>query len=242
MIDADFVSAIVENAQAKAVVVNGKGYSSAQLFNPPLPIEPEFPALQVHALDSLIGYIKENRDSIEFAGCQIQSQAQSAELISGPKGENRKRDVMVKAASGAPNHVFGQYQSLEDFRIYLMSQFRDTPDRETVLRFLARITDEVVKTSEDDGISQTVIVKSGIASHASATVPSPLQLAPIRTFIEVEQPIGSFIFRLKQIKDALPQAGLWELHTNWKREAAVATKAYLDKAIEGLAVKVPVLA
>ena len=49
------------------------------------------------------------------------------------------------------------------------------------------------------------------------------------TFIEVEQPEGIFLFRMKSDK------GLWcslhEIHTNWKRQAAISVKEYLENQV-----------
>lgn len=225
MIDRDFIEAIIENAQAKVVTVDGKEYSTATLVNPPLPEEPQYPTLQLLTLDSLIDYAKEDTSedpSLIVAG------ADKVLWFGEETGERRIRPVYARVNRGFDAPCFGQYQSIEDFRIWLLTRFRDTPDREIVLKFIVKVSDEHVATSEDDGISQTVTVRKGIATHSAATVPSPLQLAPIRTFIEVEQPVGHFIFRLKQEKDKLPTAALFELPTNWEREAAINVKKYLD--------------
>lgn len=242
MIDSEFVQAIVDNAQPKVVSVNGREYSTAQVFNAPLPEQPNFPEVGLYTLDSLVDYIAANRDSINLKGATIWAYSQVAQLVSQPNGEKRQRDVYAKASAQVSGYNFGGYQSIEDFRIALLTQFKDTADRETVLRFIAKVSDEHVATSEDNGVSQSVTIRSGIATHQQQTVPSPIQLAPIRTFIEVEQPTGHFLFRMKQEKDKLPTSTLFELHTNWKRDAAVAVKKYLDAALKAKALEIPVFA
>lgn len=245
MIDATFVKAIVDTAEPfLAKSENGREYSSRQMFNLPPPTEPAFPGIDLYSLDSLVEYINANRDGAIFDEAQILAKSQTVMLISRPMGENRIRQVYASVTRGTEGEVkFGEYTNLEDFRIYLLTKFRDTPDRETLLRFIAKVSDERVATSEDNGVAQTVTVRSGVATHAQGVVPSPIQLAPIRTFIEVDQPVGHFLFRLKQVKDALPLAALFELHTNWKRDAAMSVKAYLDAKMEGLGEKrIPVFA
>lgn len=227
MIDSTFVEAIVENAQAKTVIVEGKEYSTGTLYNPPLPIEPVFPTVQLLTLDSLTDYMKINTADNRMVLAFVVADAAHVRLMGDEDGINRVRPVFAQVSRNLAPPIFGEYRNIEDFRIWLMTRFNDTPDRETVLRFITKISDEHVATSEDNGISQTVTVRSGIATHSAAVVPSPLQLAPIRTFIEVEQPMGSFIFRLKQEKDKLPTAALFELPTNWEREAAINVKNYL---------------
>lgn len=228
MIDRDFVDAIVENSQAKVVTVNGKEYATDTVYNPPLPDEQSFPSVRLLTLDSLVEYITANVDTVDLGQAMILVNAEHATLLGLEEGERRRRPVFAQIHRNFAVPCFGSYQSIEDFRIWLLTRFRDTPDREIVLKFIVKVSDEHVSTSEDDGISQTVTVRKGIATHSAATVPSPLQLAPIRTFIEVEQPTGHFIFRLKQEKDKLPTAALFELPTNWEREAAINVKKYLD--------------
>ena len=228
MIDRDFVDAIVENSQAKVVTVNGKEYATGELHNPPMPIEPDFPTIHLLTLDSLVEYITANRDGLNLDGSSILATAEHARLVGRETGVLRKRPFFASVRRNLAETSFGSYQPIEDFRIYMMTRFRGTPDREVILKFITKISDEHVATSEDNGVSQSVTVRSGIATHSEAQVPSPLQLAPIRTFIEVEQPVGHFIFRLRREKDKLPTAALFELPTNWEREAAVNVKNYLS--------------
>lgn len=227
--DAETVQEIAGLAGPKVVTVNGREYSSATLVNPPLPTEPEFPEVSLHSLDSLMDFIGQQAPSfLKDNECFVLCQSQGVYLQTKPLGENRRRDTLAYVGAGAGSFAFGQYAALEDMRLGLLTNFVDTPSRQEVLLFLSKVTDQQVATSEDDGVSQTVTAKSGIASYGKATVPSPVTLQPIRTFAEVEQPAGKFVLRLKQQEKGLPQAGLFELHTNWQRQAALNVKAYLE--------------
>lgn len=225
MIDADFVRAVVGNSKPVIVEVGGKQFSSAALHNPPLATEPPYPTLKLYSLDSLIDFIRgrANKDA-SFVNCF----AAAVEFVSAPQGENRKRDVFVRVDADVQEFQFGTYLSLEDFRVQLLTRFAETVLRAQLLGFISKITDSNVLTSEDDGVSQRITAKIGVASYGSEAVPSPVRLNPIRTFAEIEQPEGQFIFRLQSVKDQLPKAALFELHTNWKRAAAMAVKANLD--------------
>ena len=48
----------------------------------------------------------------------------------------------------------------------------------------------------DDGITQQVVAKQGALLAADVKVSPIYQLAPFRTFIEVEQPESEFLFRV----------------------------------------------
>ncbi len=228
MLDASFVKAIQDSANTEILVVGEKSFSTKTVFNLPLPIEPRNPSVGLVSLDSLLDYIKADAETLRTAGAFVVCDEDTVTLQSKPQGENKQRDVFIKVDAGVQHFSFGQYMDLDALRLELLTKFSETVFRAQVLQFLSKITDSNVKTSEDDGISQTITVKAGIASYGQATVPSPIRLNPIRTFIEVEQPEGSFVLRLKAVKDSLPQAALYELHTNWKRAAAVAVKGYLD--------------
>lgn len=222
MIDADFVAKIVENAQPRILMVGDRSYSTALLQNLPLPTEPEYPGIALYSLDSFVDAVKSMTDG--FVKCAPLEVAFCTE----PKGEHRKREIRVKALPNVNGPKLGEYESLENMRLSLLTGFVDTPSRQECLIFLSQVTDQSVMTSADDGVSQTVTAKTGIASYGKAAVPSPVTLQPIRTFAEVEQPEGKFVMRLKQQEKGLPLAGLFELHTNWQRQAALNVKAYLD--------------
>ncbi|MNW60692.1 hypothetical protein D3C74_386970 [compost metagenome] len=56
------------------------------------------------------------------------------------------------------------------------------------------------------GMTQSVVAKTGVATVEDVKVPNPVLLAPYRTFVEVEQPESSFVFRMKDG----PSAALFE--------------------------------
>lgn len=180
-------------------------------------------------------YIKDARDAeagaLNIASIQIVCGSQTVELIGAPQGERRQRDIMAVVEAGVVPYRFGQYRDLETFRVDLMTLFEETEDRNKVLSFISKISDNNVRTSEDDGISQTMTAKIGLASFAEMPVPSPVLLRPIRTFLEVAQPEGVFLFRMRKAQTG-PEAALFEIQTNWQREASIRVRDYLRKVPE----------
>jgi len=224
MFDGTFIEAFEESLQPKVLTINNRQYSTELVHNAPLPNEPGYPTVVMFSLDSLVDFVARNPVESSF----VNADAQAAFYLSPPVGENRKRDMLAQAKPNVGSFAFGQYVSLEEFRIAMLTQFQETVFRAQILAFVSKITDTNVKTSEDDGVSQSITMKTGIASYGEGQVPSPVRLQPIRTFIEVEQPEGLFVLRLQQVKDALPKIGLFELHTNWQRSAALSVKEYLE--------------
>ncbi|CAM3000170.1 hypothetical protein HAHI6034_11055 [Hathewaya histolytica] len=113
----------------------------------------------------------------------------------------------------------------------LQSSFVNVGDKEVLLKYTGLIQDEAVKSIGDDGVSQQVTVKTGVASVGQAVVPNPVKLAPYRTFPEVDQPISEFIFRMKEG----PSAAIFESDGGaWRNEAIKNIKEYLQERLECL--------
>lgn len=117
----------------------------------------------------------------------------------------------------------------ETFNIMLQSSFADKGDKETLLKYTGLIRDEAVKTTGDDGISQQVTIKTGVASVAQAVVPNPATLAPYRTFQEIDQVESKFIFRMKDG----PRAAIFEADGGqWRNETIIRIKTYLNEQLK----------
>jgi hypothetical protein len=89
--------------------------------------------------------------------------------------------------------------------------------------------------TEDDGISQQVNLRRGIsgAVKEQKTAPSIIQLKPIRTFAEIDQPASEFLFRLKSFgNNTPPSCALIEADCGvWRNAAMLNIKAWLKENI-----------
>ena len=113
---------------------------------------------------------------------------------------------------------YGTFYDQEFMIIALQSLFVPTPTVGALLNIVGRVQDESALQCTDDGISQSVAVKSGIASTAEVKLPNPVVLQPFRTFLEIEQPPSNFILRMRKSKGGSPEfaffvadGGLWKL-------------------------------
>jgi hypothetical protein len=105
---------------------------------------------------------------------------------------------------------------------------------------VGNIKEENVRQTGDDGVTQTVTAKSGIARVEDVSVPNPVHLAPFRTFREVSQPLSPFVLRMKQGREGgLPTVALFEADGGkWKLDAIQFIRDYLAGKIE----TVPIIA
>ena len=193
--------------------------------------EPVASKLTVSTLTGLVDYIKTNVDKLE-GKLLIQVKSPEEVTLYSPLNADREREKYVSAEAILPNNVvYDRFLDTERFNIMLQSAFVDDEDKSKLLKYTALITDDTVKNFGDDGISQKVTVKTGVASVSDAVVPNPVTLAPFRTFPEVEQPESKFIFRMKEG----PSAALFEADGGaWRNKAILNIKAYLEKELEQL--------
>lgn len=190
-------------------------------------------SLTVSTLTGLVDYIKTNADDLDTK-LLIQVESPIKVNLFSPLNDDRKREEYITAQAILPDNIyFSRYLDTERFNIMLQSSFVANDDRELILKYTGLVQDEAVKTYGDDGVSQQVTVKTGVATVGNAVVPNPVTLAPYRTFPEIEQPESKFIFRMQNQNG--PEAALYEADGKaWRNKAIRDIKEYLEKALEDL--------
>jgi len=142
-----------------------------------------------------------------------------------------ERFNLYSATAELPRITFDNYLDLEAMNIMLKSTFVQNDTRDKLIAILGNVKEEAVKTSSDDGMSQSVVAKTGIATVGNVKIPPIVNLAPYRTFVEVEQPEGEFLLRLQQG----PKAALFEADGGaWKMAARKNIKDYFENALSYL--------
>lgn len=196
---------------------------------------PRAKSIEMNTLSSLIDYIKSGVDSFSDQMIIHVESPTKVRMYSALDCE-REREYVVEVNAQLPRFAFDQFQDHESFCIGIQAKCIDDPDTDKALLLKFAGTVEAGSVSEygDDGVSQKATVKTGIASKGEALVPSPARLKPFRTFVEVEQPVSSFIFRMKEDKyNKGIQCALFEADGGaWKIEAMEAISGYLSDALE----------
>ena len=141
--------------------------------------------------------------------------------------DERKREVLVEVTGQVPQITFNRYIDRESFNIALQSKFIHDDNVALLLKFVGTVQSESVAAYGDDGVSQKATIKKGIAGSQDALVPNPVVLRPYRTFMEVEQPASSFVFRMKEDRDI--ECAIFEADGGaWKNAAMQNIKDYLE--------------
>lgn len=209
---------LVSLGKAERHEIGGQQFTDKPLH---LVKEPVANELQVSTLSSLVDYLKS-----DFLDADITSDYEHVILLHiksptevlalSPLNNDKNRDKFIRAIAPIPEFYFDRWYDRESFNIKLQSCFVKNDDRNVMLKVVGNTKEEMVKEIGDDGISQAVVAKTGIASVGNVEVPNPVSLAPYRTFVEVEQPTSDFIFRMQNG----PECALFEADGGkWKLEA-----------------------
>jgi len=208
--------------------INGEQYSDKPLHKIAHPlVEP----LRVRNLSAVVEYLKSKFDYGEVSEERLMVHIESPTSIKiyEELNINGNRNEVVHAIALIPDFRFDNWYDAENFNIKMQSCFVNNEDKEVVLKVVGNIKEDNVQTVGDDGVSQAVTAKIGVAAVAKVQVPNPVKLKPFRTFVEVEQPESEFILRMK----SGPHCALFEADGGaWKLEAMNNIKAYLKECLE----------
>ncbi|KJS85129.1 MAG: hypothetical protein JM58_09120 [Peptococcaceae bacterium BICA1-8] len=217
------------------IEIGGKTFSTKNLE---LVTTPNASPLTVNTLSGLTDYICSGFDNDTFAGNLIHIVGPAKVNLISNLLEDSSRETYMTTEAMTPVFRFGQWYDIESFIIALQSSFVKNLDVEKILRLVGNIEEKAIRTFTDDGISQGVAARTGLAKVDEVVVPNPVLLAPYRSFIEIEQPESNFVFRLKQGKE-MPECALFEADGGaWKLEAMKRIKEYLDEQLKDMDIKV----
>lgn len=165
--------------------------------------DPSPPVFGVSTLSGLASYLAESIDEGAEAATVSAVHVVSPTLVRAVgdiHGDFAQRFTVAEAVPFLPDHKFqlGRALSLEDFIIGMQSHFIQDDATKQILEIVGNIVDEEEVVTEDDGMSQTVVARAGIAGRQSISVPNPVTLRPFRTFPEIEQPSSQYIVRVNK--------------------------------------------
>lgn len=229
MFNKEAIELIMQGYAPEVKEINGAKYTTKQLFRIEEPVAAK---MQVKSLRAIIDFIESGID--DLGDVYIHIMDPRSVYVTSALNKDQKRTCFLHAQADPCNFRFGQFVDAETFIIGLQAQFtdgmvNDRTDKGTLLQYIGTMTEVHESKMADDGVSQTATVKTGIAAKGEKVAPNPVNLSPYRTFIEVEQPISSFVLRLKEGG----YAALFEADGGaWEREAVGNIREYLEKELE----------
>lgn len=225
-------------AEPHTLNVNGETYADKQVYRMDKGLRAK--AIHMSTLTSLVTYIKEDVDGLK--GLTGPDEGRYLVHIISPTAVSlvsyldldRCRETLVEVNASVPDFAFGRYTGHESFLIALQSKFIENEDRQLLLKFAGTIESGSIAEYGDTGVAQKATVKTGIASKGDAIIPNPVSLKPFRTFIEVEQPESSFVFRMRDEACGV-ECAIFEADGGaWKNWAMNNVKEYLQHELSDI--------
>ncbi len=246
--------------EPKEITVHGEKYiatgSKLERFQPKQPVFSDiFP---VYSLQGLVDFLKTDVDKYFSDGNAGSSKASvdptaferfivrvtsptRVEVYTPVFGPLRKRECIAFCEITLPSILFDTFLPAEDLLIMLNTRFEDDAviqgtvcNRKLAMQLVGNLRNEQSDQTADDGYSQRVTVKAGVAVAEDVKIENPIYLVPKRTFHEVPQPASPFVLRFKAEEKAT-YAALFESDGGaWKYKAVQNIAAWLKAQLKDI--------
>jgi hypothetical protein len=116
-----------------------------------------------------------------------------------------------------------------------MAFFEPTPSLSLLLQVVGNTLQNAEINLSDDGVTQRTTTRNGIARKAEIDLPNPIVLKPYATFVEVDQPEISYVFRMREGGKDGVECALFDADGNrYKLDTVQRIKDYLREEIQGI--------
>lgn len=155
------------------------------------------------------------RTELEKVGTTIMVQVKSNDTVEVMTTylSDFSRNTLYRAKADAPGLYTG-FRGREVALIELRSLCIPNEGTAYLLDLLSRMTNENSVSTNDNGVTQTVEARQGVALNALIEIKPRVMLRPFRTFLEVEQPESEFLLRVdpdEGIGFFEADGGIWKL-------------------------------
>jgi len=218
---------IIEEVGDSVFVISGSG--RAEEIRPTI-FHPD--TLPLHSLEALVKMIQTEAASMAAPLYITIPDHLTVRCFGQPDPDARYfRQVYYEArATDVPGFRDG-FREQEKAIIELRSRFAPGEGVDYLLDLLSRISKDSNVSTTDNGVSQTVEARQGIAIKITEAIKPRVPLRPFRTFQEVEQPESEFLLRM----DEEGNIGLFEADGGmWKLTARQTIKAFLNQELAEL--------
>jgi len=228
----DLTKETIEKIQTLAApnISEHHGYKfTDKTLTPILPVDYRPATLLVHTLTGIVDFLREIKIEDNYF-IHVESPSE-VHLYSKARGVKMERTHYIESnLQDFRGFAFGQFLPHEQFIINLQTLFIPNDDLARLLKLVGTAKNQGSIESTDDGIGQKMQIAKGV--HLGETVPiaNPFQLAPYRTFPEVEQPESMFVLRVRGKEGSIPECALFESDgLAWKIKAIQIIRLYLKK-------------
>lgn len=223
------INRILELAAPTTYEIEGEHFASERLHR----IDPKKnvpTAITVNGLDSVCKLVR-NEAAAVGRKLFIQIADYRNVKVFSTYDKDFERCTLYNCAADTPQICMGSYMNYERAVVELRSLYIPNEGTNYLLSLLASITQESKVTSTDNGVTQKVEAKTGIALNQLVEIRPRVNLQPFRTFVEVAQPESEFLLRIND--DGC--IGLFPADGGvWKLEATRNVAAYFEEHLKDL--------
>ena len=225
----EFITGLKEDAlEPKVLNIDGKTYCTKHMER--YDVKRYADTLRISTLTALVDYIKGCPEELNKKMI-IQIVSPSSVILKSGLDEEKNREALLEVKADLPLFDDNRWMSQESFMIMLQAMFDDTPDKDALLKIAGNIQNKATADYGDDGVTQKTTIRQGVASLVDVKVPNPVMLRPYRTFMEIEQPVSEFIFRINGDGEE-PDFKLVDANgKKWVIEAKQRIKEYLEREL-----------
>lgn len=224
-----FVEKLESMAAPTLFQVEGRTYSSERLcrIDPPR-YRPD--AIEVSGLDSICKLVR-NEAKLAADRIFVRVAAYNRVEVFTIYDDQMVRSDLYRCKADTPSITVNRFNPYEAAVIELRSLYIPNEGTDYLLKLLSSISSESKVVSTDNGVTQTVEAKQGIAMNQMVQVKPRVSLKPFRTFLEVEQPESEFLLRINEEG----KIGLYEADGGvWKLEATRNVAKYFEDNLKDL--------
>ena len=248
--------------EPKEVTIHGEKYiatgNKLDRFQPHQPMFSDIFA--VYSLQGLVDFLKTDVDKYFASGSENACSSPSkdgptafdrfivrvtsptrVEVFTPVFGPSRKRECIAFCEITLPPITFDKYILAEDLLIMLNTRFDDdhvgngeVSNRSLAMQLVGNLRNEQSNQTADDGFSQRVTVKTGVAEAQEVKIENPIYLVPKRTFHEVPQPGSPFVLRFKELENTVCAALFESDGGAWKYAAVKNIAAWLKAQLKDI--------
>ena len=166
----------------------------------------------VSGLDSICKLIRTELEKVDTT-IMVQVKSNDTVEVMTTYLSDFSRNTLYRAKADAPGLYTG-FRGREVALIELRSLCIPNEGTAYLLDLLSRMTNENSVSTNDNGVTQTVEARQGVALNAVVEIKPRVMLRPFRTFLEVEQPESEFLLRVdpdEGIGFFEADGGIWKL-------------------------------
>lgn len=221
-----------KNSEINTKEINGRIFTSnenlSEIREPVYRIDDYY---EFNNISSLFKYLSEIKNHVLMKGKKVLISVDNCRQITAKTlpDEHGQSERIAIVKPKLPSITFNCYLSLEEFIIQLQTKFVKNENQDNLLSLVSRFQRNTEVKTEDDGITQRIVVSEGAGLQATNQVPPIVRLIAYRTFREIEQPDTMYLLRVaKDGAFALFEAdgGAWEF------DAQNNLRCYLEYELE----------